>query len=134
MRKFIVAVVTSAALVGVLAGAVAASGDGGTVIRTGFECAILDGNGNSFITTDSKLTVYASKSVMRCVGDGAPYTGPNPPIIWTFANTGLTCNMAEFGSTENWTDKVGRLGNSQLTCIGPPTPVTGASSGGAGVG
>jgi hypothetical protein len=134
MRKFIAAAVASAALVGVLAGTVGASGDGGTIIRTGFECAVLDGNGQSFITTNSSLTVFGTKSVMRCTGDGAPYTGPNPPHYFTFAETGLTCSMAEFGSTENWTDKVGRLGNSQLVCIGPPTPVTAPSGGGAGVG
>jgi hypothetical protein len=135
MRKLIVAMVASAALVGgVLAGSVAASGDGGTIVASGFECSILDGNGNAFITTNSTLTVFGSKSVLRCSGDGAPYTGPNPPIFWNFGNTGLTCGMLDFGSTENWSDKVGRLGNSQLVCIGPPTPPTSPSSGGAGVG
>jgi hypothetical protein len=132
MRRFIVAAVASIAVVGVLAGTVAASGGGGTVIREGFECAVLDGDGNSVITTDSKLTVFQSKSVMRCVAEGvAP---ADPPVVWNFANTGLVCNMAEFGTTENWTDRVGRNGVSQLTCYGPPEPVTTASSGGAGVG
>ena len=59
-----------------------------------------------FITTNSTLTVYDSgKVVLKCNGDGA---GSTSLTYFTFANTGITCGMLQFGSTTDWVDKVGR--------------------------
>jgi hypothetical protein len=134
MKKLLVALAAVCAA-GVLAGTVSANPDAGTVVASGFGCGILDGNGNTFVTNNSTLTLYANKVVLRCSGDGAPYLGPNPPRIFTIADTGLTCGMLDFGSTENWTDKVGRNGNSQLVCTILLGQRDGAASGGgAGLG
>jgi hypothetical protein len=105
------------------------------VVASGFACGVLDGNGNVFITTDSELIVYSnqqgSKAVVHCTGDGAPA----PALTYfTFANTGLTCGMLQFGSTTDWVDKVGRNGNSQLTCVQALNGADSASSAGAGLG
>ena len=131
--KKLVAIGVAVLAAGVLAIGAGASGDGGTVVASGFSCAILDGNGNSFITTNSTLTVFGSKSVLRCSGVGDAGAGPWP-IYWNFGNTGLSCAMLQFGSTTNWQDKVGYNGLSQLVCYGPPTPPTAPASSGAGVG
>ena len=71
MKKLLVALAAVCAAGAVMAGGVSANPDAGTVIRSGFECAVLDGNGNAFITTNSSLTLYANKVVLRCSGNGA---------------------------------------------------------------
>jgi len=140
MKKSIAALaVIGSALV--LAAGVGASSDGGTLIDSGFACNILDGNGNVFVTTASEEWLYEHRVVLRCGGYGAPYTGPNPPHYFTFAETGLLCNIGGYGTTEDWVDKVGRgtakpgqvVYNSQLTCtleLGPSS--TSASANGLG--
>ena len=131
MKKLVVALATVFVVAVVFTG-VAASGDGGKVVASGFPCGILDGNGSVFITTNSTLIEYQTRAVLQCSGDGAPYTGPNPPHYFTFAETGLSCGMLQFGSTTNWVDKVGRSGSSQLTC--QTDKAASASSAGAGIG
>jgi hypothetical protein len=113
----------------VLAAGVSANPDAGTVIQSGFACTILDGNGQGFVTTNSTLTLYQNKVVLRCGGNGAPA----PQLTyWNIENTGFTCNIGfGYGSTANWYDKVGYNGNSQLVCTGSITG-GGASSGGLG--
>jgi hypothetical protein len=129
MRK-LMAVFAIGASALVLAGGVSANPDAGQVIQAGFDCAILDGNGNSFITTNSTLTLYQNKVVLRCGGYGAPA----PQLTyWTIDNTGLLCNIGfGYGTTANWYDKVGYNGNSQLVCTAPITGRSSASSGGVG--
>lgn len=134
MRKLVIAVATVFATAAVVVGVAAASGDGGTVVARGFSCGLLDGNGGIFSTTNSTLTLYQTKAVLQCTGDGAAYTGPNPPKYFNFGNTGLACGMLEFGSTTDWRDKVGRSGNSQLTCVQHLNGDDLASSAGAGIG
>jgi hypothetical protein len=134
MKKKLLVAVAAVCTAGVLAGGVAANPDAGTVVASGFACGILDGNANVFITTNSTLTLYQNKVVLKCSGDGAPYLGPNPPKYFTIADTGQTCGLLEFGSTENWTDKVGRNGNSQLVCTILFDGVRSSGSGGAGLG
>ena len=131
MKKALVAVATALCAAAFFAGGIAASGDGGTVVDSGFACAVFDGNGNLFITTDSTLTEFGSKAVLRCQGTGAP---ARPARVFDFANTGLTCGMLQFGSTENWSNKVGWNGLSQLTCIQALPLADAASSAGAGIG
>ena len=133
MKKLVVALATVLVASAVLVGGVAASGDGGKLVASGFSCGILDGNGSIFITTNSELWEYQSRAVLRCSGSGAPYTGPNPPKYFNFGNTGLACGMLQFGSTTDWVDKVGRSGSSQLTCQ-TDKAVDSASSAGAGIG
>ena len=133
MKKVLVAVATALCAAALFAGGIAASGDGGTVVDSGFACAVFDGNGVLFITTDSTLTEFGSKAVLRCQGTGAP---ARPAVVFNFANTGLECGMGQFGSTQNWSNKVGWNGLSQLVCtqslpLPPPGP---SASAGYGIG
>lgn len=128
MRKLSVAVAAVLAAAAVTIGVANASGDGGTVIGSGFACGVLDGNGAVFITTDSVLIAYQTKVVLRCTGDGA---AAKELTYFTYANTGLTCAVPGYGSTTNWTDKVGRSGNSQLVCVVSTDSISAQSSSGA---
>ena len=114
--KKLVATLAATCVVAASAVGVAVAGEGGIVVDRGFACNVFDGNGNLFTTTNSVLTVYTnqqgSKAVLQCEGNGAP-----APFLqhYNFARTGLSCGTA-FGSTTWWDNKVGRAGNSQLTC------------------
>jgi hypothetical protein len=135
MRKLMVAITTVFVVVVAVTAVASAGGGGGTVVASGFACGVLDGNGDIFTTTDSEIIVYSnqqgSKAVLHCTGDGAPA----PTLTYfTFANTGITCGMLQFGSTTDWVDKVGRNGNSQLTCVQQLDDVASASSAGGGLG
>jgi hypothetical protein len=131
MKKLVAAVAIVLAVGAIASTATAATG--GTVVAEGFACGVFDGNGNIFITTNSTLTVYDSgKVVLKCNGDGA---GAPALTFYNYANTGATCGMLQFGSTTNWSNKVGYNGNSQLTCttfIDQSAPA--AAGGGAGIG
>ena len=131
MRK-LMAVFAIGASALVLAAGVSANPDAGQVIQSGFDCAILDGNGNSFITNNSTLTLYQNKVVLRCGGNGA---GAPQLTYWNYENTGLLCNIGfDYGATANWSDKVGYNGNSQLVCTQAITGRGEATGGGSGVG
>jgi hypothetical protein len=137
MKKFAVAAVTVLATAAVAVGIASGSGGGGTLIDEGFACGILDGNGNFIAASSSELWYYSNqqqtKLKLKCEGDGA---GAPSLTYFNYANTGLTCSVPYGGSTTDWVDKVGRNGNSQLTCSvtfdgdGPD----GSASGGAGIG
>ena len=140
MKKFVVAVATVFVVAAVIAGGATAKGDGGTLVASGFACNVVDGTGALFTTFTSEQWLYQNKAVLRCVGDGAPYLGPAPPKFWNTTNWpppggGGLCGTF-FGTTADWSDKVGRSGNSQLTCIvtfdGDPPAST--SDGAKGVG
>jgi hypothetical protein len=131
MKKVILGMVTALAAAAVFTGTVAA-GDGGTVVAQGFACGILDGNGNVVITYDSILIEYKEKAVLQCEGSVTP-----APALrhFNYGNTGLSCGMLQYGSTTWWDDKVGRAGNSQLTCTQPlGNAPDSAASAGAGIG
>ena len=134
MKKLVAAVVGVVATATVVVGVAFAGGGGGTVVASGFSCAVLDGNGNIFITTNSVVTVFSnqqgSKAVLQCAGDGA---GAPSLTFFNNANTGLLCNVPGFGTTADWVDKVGYNGNSQLTCTVTGAAANSASSG-AGLG
>jgi hypothetical protein len=141
MKKLVVAAATVIAAAAMATGVASGSGGGGTVIAEGFACALLDGNGDLFITTNSQLWLYSNqqqtKVKLLCNGDGAPA----PSLTYfNFANTGITCNVPLAGSTTDWQDKVGRNGNSQLTCSvifageADAAAIAAAVAGGAGVG
>jgi hypothetical protein len=106
---------------------------GGTVVASGFACNVFDGNGQIFSTTNSTLTVYDSgKVVLKCNGNGA---GAPALTYYNYGNTGVTCGMLQYGSTTDWSDKVGYNGNSQLTCTTWVTADAASVSGGsAGIG
>jgi hypothetical protein len=131
MKKLIVAVAT-VFVAAVFVSVAMANPCGGTVVARGFSCGILDGNGSGFITNNSVLTVFQNKAVLQCEGNGAPATSLRH---FNYGNTGLSCGMLEFGSTLQWDDKVGRAGNSQLTCTQAiDSNPDSASSAGAGIG
>jgi hypothetical protein len=132
MKKLALAAVTVFAVAAVVAGGVSA-GSGGKVVAEGFACGVLDGNGAVYVTNNSILIAYQTKAVLQCRGNNG--VGANPgPIYWNFGNTGASCGMLEFGSTTNWSDKVGYNGDSQLTCTQALDARNGDASGGAGIG
>ena len=116
MKKVLFALAAACAVTVTAVGGALASGGGGIVVDRGTACGILDGNGNVFVTNNSVTTVYSnqqgSKAVLQCEDNGAPAAHLT---FFTNANTGLVCGTL-FGGTTNWVDKVGRNGNSQLTC------------------
>jgi hypothetical protein len=130
MKKLLVAV-AAICTAGALAGGVAANPDAGEVVARGFACGILDRDGNTVITTNSVLTQYQNKAVLRCQGDVG---GTGPAVYWNFDNTGLSCGMLQFGSTNNWTNKVGYNGLSQLVCTQALGEQGDAAGGAAGLG
>ena len=133
MKKVLVAIATALCAAALFAGGIAASGDGGTIVDEGFPCAVLDADGNTVITTNSKLIEFGDKAILRC---HAEVPAPDAVVVWNFANTGLECGMGQFGSTENWSDRIGLGGLSQLVCIQAlPLPPPGPSaSAGYGIG
>ncbi len=135
MKKVALALATACVVAVSAVGVAFAGGGGGTVVDSGFACNVFDGNGNLFVTTNSVLTVYSNqqgaKAVLQCEGNGA---GAPSLTFYNFANTGLACGTA-FGATLDWSNKVGRNGNSQLTCTvtaGNDAPA--ASGGVSGIG
>jgi hypothetical protein len=126
MKKLLAAVVVVLAASAVAVGIASGSGGGGTVVAEGFACGLYDGNQNIFITTNSQEIKYANKVVLRCSGDGAPAAS-----LTVFS--GFLCSTVTAGLTTDTTDKVGRNGNSQLTCTVDTTAPASSSSGTAGV-
>ncbi len=119
MKKLVIsAVVALAASAAIAVGVASGSGGGGYLYDSGFACNIFDGNGNLFTTDNSELWVYqnqqSAKAVLRCSDDGAPASSLT---YYNNGNTGALCSVY-MGSylTADWSDKVGRNGNSQLTC------------------
>ena len=128
MRKKLLLALSLLAVVGAIA-ATTASASGPTIVDSGFACSVYDGNGNLFSTNNSTLTVYDSgKVVLKCNGNGA---GAPSLTFFNFANTGVPCNVGPYGLTNDWSNKVGYNGNSQLTCTTfINTDVAAASAGG----
>ena len=63
-----------------------ATASGPTVVAEGFVVRLLDGNGDTFSTTNSILIAYASgKVVLKCNGDGA---AAESLTIFKYENTG----------------------------------------------
>lgn len=118
-------------------GTTVASANGPTIVSEGFACNVFDGNGQLFVTTNSVVTLYDSgKVVLKCNGNGA---GAPALTFYNYANTGVPCSIPGFGLTNDWSNKVGYNGNSQLTCTtfaqdtdGPD--LASASGGAAGIG
>jgi len=132
MKKKLALALATFLVVGAVA-TTAASASGPTVVASGFACGVFDGNGNIFTTTNSTLTLYASgKVVLKCNGDGA---GAPSLTYYNYENTGASCGLLEFGSTTDWSNKVGYNGNSQLTCTSfVQTDAARAAGGSAGIG
>jgi len=134
MKKLVVALATACVVAAAAVGVAFGSGGGGTVIAEGFSCGLFDGNGNIQVTNNSQLIYYTnqqgSKLVLRCEAWGA---GAPSLTYYNYGNTGLSCGVI-YGSTTDWSDKVGRNGNSQLTCTLAFDGADTASSAGAGIG
>ena len=132
MKKKLALALATFLVVGAVA-TTAASASGPTIVASGFACNVFDGNGNLFVTTDSTLTLYASgKVVLKCNGNGA---GAPSLTYFNYDNTGVTCGMLQYGSTTDWSNKVGYNGNSQLTCTTfASADAASASGGSAGIG
>jgi len=103
--------------------------------QQGFDCAVLDANGSSFITNQSTFFWFASgRATLHCIGLGA---GNGTVVNWNFGNTGTECSFGFDGvpPTTTWNDRVSKSGESQLWCDGflAPTAPSGPT-GSAGVG
>jgi hypothetical protein len=132
MKKVLVACAAVASVAAVMAGGVSANGDGGTIVAQGFACSVLDNNGSSIITTTSSIVLFQNKAVLRCSSNDA---GTGKPLqYFNFGNTGLSCNVGDFGPTTDWSDKVGYNGSSQLVCTVQLNGRTAPTGGTAGIG
>jgi hypothetical protein len=138
MKKLGIVAALVVALAVFTGGGAYASG-GPLLVEEGFACGVLDGNGDIHITTNSLLVWFSSGKVyLRCEAEGLP--NPTGQVVnWNFGNTGIFCGLLQFGSTDQWRNRVGREGTSQLECHGYQNPGQGAAafsllSSGAGIG
>jgi hypothetical protein len=144
MRKLVTLLAIVIASLSLVASTASAAGGGGTVVLRGFACGVIDGNGNLFVTYNSRLTLYvnqqSAKVVMQCEGNGAGTGVPGLVKNFNYSNTGLECGVPFLGGTTDWNDKVGYSGNSQLTCTitfygpAPDFSAESAAAGTAGLG
>lgn len=129
MKKWTLLVaLIAAAAVSVFVGTALANG--GTIVaeERGFACGVFDRDGSIFITTNSRSYLLENgKEVLHCIGQGTP-----GDTIVTF--NGFACGMVFTGiSTDpNNTNKVSRLGLSQLWCYNHAAPTASPSGGTAG--
>lgn len=137
MKKAVTMLAAVVAGLSLVAGTASASG-GPVLLASEFACGVLDGQGNVIVTYNSTLTLYenqkGAKLVMRCSGWGTP---ARSLTYFNYGNTGLGCSVF-VGTTYDWSDKVGRNGNSQLTCTlnltDEDVAIDAASGGTAGLG
>jgi hypothetical protein len=130
MKKVFVLISALAAAAALTVGVGLAIGSGGPINTAVEGCGVLDANGNVFLTNGT-LSVYASgKVTLHCIGQGA---GNGSVVTWNNANTGLSCGLYQYGSTNDWNDRVSKSGESQLWCYGSTEP-RGQSSSSGGVG
>jgi hypothetical protein len=126
MKKLVAVSLTAVA---VAAFATTAYATGPISDESGVLCGVSDRDGSIILTTDSRLIHYASgKVTLRCEADGTP----GADIVVT---SGFTCGLAQFGSTTDSTNRVGRNGHIQLSCTGfadPNAAAASVSSSGAG--
>ena len=115
MKKLalLASMVATVAVVGV--GVASAEGDPTVVAEsTGFACGVFTADGGIILTENSKSQLYLNgKEVLHCIGEGAGKGSP------TYFN-GFLCGMVFTGISDSAlnTDKVSRLGQSQLWCYG----------------
>lgn len=138
MKKLALLVTLAAAVAGSVAigNALATDPTNPLDFQQGFNCTLLDANGDLVFTTQSTFYWYQSgKATEHCIGEGA---GNGTVVTWTEAQfPGLKCNFGFDGIplTDNWNDRVSKSGESQLWCYGfqAPSAPTGPS-GTAGLG
>ena len=83
----------------------------------GNNCNVYDANGN--LVLSGKITVNTS-TLLSCLGT---VTGNgHTPVLFTNANTGVSCNSPIFGSTNNWANVVAPTGQVLLMCQAAPAP------------
>ena len=113
MKKLVAVALT---VLAVAAFATTASATGPISDESGVLCGVIDRDGSTVLTTDSRLIHWASgKVTLRCVAQGTP--GAN--IVVT---SGFVCGLGQFGSTTDSTNRVGRNGEIQLSCTGFAEP------------
>ena len=114
-----------------VAGAIASSATatGPIAVEEGFPCLIFDQDGN-LVLADESFQVWRANgdTYLRCEGQVGNDTGA------VIEDSGFLCNIAFSGLTTNSTSRIGRGGESQLTCRGhaDPSAASVASSGTAG--
>lgn len=130
MKKLVAAL---AALMAAGALASTASATGPLLVEEGFLCGVYTADGGLALTTNSRLTWYASgKVVLKCEAQTVNNTGTRVEF------SGFLCGLGEFGTTTDSRNTIGYNGSSQLTCTGwadPSAPaVAAATAGGYGAG
>ena len=96
----------------------AAFANNGAVHMDNFGCGVLDGNGNGYYTTDSKVVITHSRNgntVLKCFAKNVP-NSTGRAVKWNHANTGYSCGT-QSGSTTDWHETVSARGRAVLTCI-----------------
>jgi hypothetical protein len=126
MKKLALLVAMFASVAAVSVGVASATGEPNVVAEvSGFACGVLDADGNIFITTNSNSKLLENgKEILHCIGE----SGVKGPLT---VYSGFGCNLPFTGFSDNPlnTDKVSRLGQSQLWCYGQANGD--AASGGA---
>ena len=88
------------------------------IIVTDFGCGLIDGDGNSFSTNDTKVVNSnngkGGQINFACYASGVP-NNQGRAVHWDYDNTGLTCGTL-FGSTTDWRIVVDTEGNAVLKC------------------
>ena len=83
-------------------------------------CAVPDGSGAPFATTDSHFVLAFSangSTLAQCSATGVPNT-TGKSVRWNFANTGAACQTF-LGPTTNWQAVVTPSGNATIVCRTP---------------
>jgi len=92
-------------------------------------CNVINRGGGIVFTPEGRLIHYASgKVTLRCVAQGTP--GSTIEVT-----TGFLCNIGQFGTTTDSSNRVGKNGEIQLSCTGfadPSADAARVSSGSAG--
>ena len=91
-----------------------ASASGPTVVAEGFACGVYDGNGQVFITTNSSADRVRQRQG-RAEVQRQRRRSTSADVLQLRQHR-LQLRRCRFGSTTDWSDKVGYNGNSQLTC------------------
>ncbi len=86
-----------------------------------FGCGVIDGDGNGFVTNDTKSTTTNARNgvvIMKCQARGVP-NGTGTAVNYDYASTGLLCSVLSSNGafvTQDWHETVSASGNATLTC------------------
>lgn len=98
--------------------------EGNPTIRiNGFECGLLDADGNPISTTNSRavLTREGGNTIFSCEAEVPPFTTERGAVRWNIGNTGYQCGTLLDGLTGTWEEVITPDGRAKLICLGNPS-------------